>query len=548
MKIVECVPNISEGRNPEIYNAVAEAAASVSGVKLLDVDPGEETNRTVITFVGEPEAVLEGAYRLVKRSFELIDMRAHKGAHGRQGATDVCPFVPVSGVSMDDCVELARRLGKRVGEELGVPVYLYEYAATRPERRSLARIRKGEYEALPEKLKTEAFAPDFGPATFVPSFGAMVTGARKFLVAYNVDLNVTDKRWANRVAFDVRETGRSVAGPDGEEIQEPGMLKAVRGLGWYIPEYGCAQVSMNLVDLDVTPVHAAFDACEESARQRGMRVTGSELVGLVPKKAILDAGVHYLKRMERSPGVPESDIVHTAVRSLGLNEVAEFVPSEKIIEDILAPERPLARLSVQGFADETSRDSTAPGGGSVAALAGALAAALAAMVANLPHPKSAYGEVRDDLESIAVRAQALKQKLLDAIDDDTWAFQRLMEANRAAPGERAAAVREATLGAARVPLEVAEACPEIAGLCARARALGMPASASDAGVGAAMARAAALGAAMNVRINLQDMADDADAREMLGRADRALAETARAAAAVEREVWSLLGGGELPGE
>jgi len=546
MKIVECVPNISEGRNADVYNAVAAAAASVSGVKLLDVDPGEETNRTVITFVGEPEAVLEGAFRLVKRSFELIDMRTHKGAHGRQGATDVCPFVPVSGVTMDDCVELARRLGKRVGEELGVPVYLYEYAATRPERRSLAKIRKGEYEALPDKLKTDDFAPDFGPATFVPSFGAMVTGARKFLVAYNVDLNVTDKRWANRVAFDVRETGRTVTGPDGEQVHEQGMLEAVRGVGWYIPEYGCAQVSMNLVDLDVTPIHVAFDACEESARQRGMRVTGSELVGLVPKKVILDAGVHYLKRAARSPGVPECDVVHAAVRSLGLNEVAAFVAEEKIIEDILAPERPLASLTVQGFADETSRDSTAPGGGSVAALAGALAASLAAMVANLPQPKEAYAEVRDELEEIAVRAQHLKQRLLDAIDDDTWAFQRLMDANRSAPDEREAAVREATLGAARVPLEVAESCPEIVGLCARARAAGMAASASDAGVGAAMARAAALGAAMNVRINLQDMADDPDAGGMLERADQALAATTEAATTLEREVWRQLGGGRLP--
>lgn len=546
MKIVECVPNISEGRDPEVYNACAQAAAAVSGVKLLDVDPGWETNRTVITFVGEPEAVLEGAFELVRKSYELIDMRTHHGAHGRQGATDVCPFVPVSEVDMGDCVELARRLGRRVGEELGVPVYLYEYAATRPERRSLADIRVGEYEALPDKLKTEEFAPDFGPAEFVPSFGAMVTGARKFLVAYNVDLNVTDKRWANRVAFDVREKGRMITGPDGKTVQQPGMLKAVRGVGWYIPEYGCAQVSMNLVDLDVTPVHAAFDACDEAARKRGIRVTGSELVGLIPKQSMLDAGVHYLKKMHRSPGVPESDVIHTAVRSLGLNEVAEFNSSEKIIEDILAPERPLARMTLQDFADETSRDSTAPGGGSVAALAGALGAALAAMVANLPHAKAAFAKVRDQLEEVAVSGQRIKQQLLDAIDEDTWAFQRLLEANKVAAEERVAAVREATLGAARVPLQVAEACPEIVELCARARELGMAASASDAGVGAAMARAAALGAAMNVRINLQDMADDPEAAAMLDRADTAVAATCEAAAALEAEVWEGLGGGDLP--
>jgi len=546
MKIVECVPNISDGRNPEVYNAVAQAAAAVTGVELLDVDPGQETNRTVITFVGEPEAVLEGAFAVVKRSFELIDMQTHHGAHGRQGATDVCPFVPVSGVTMDDCVELSKRLGKRVGEELGIPVFLYEYAATRPERRSLADIRKGEYEALEEKLKTPEFAPDFGPATFVPGFGVMVTGARKFLVAYNVDLNVTDKRWANRVAFDVRENGRTVKGPDGKKTQQPGMLKAVRGVGWFIPEYGCAQVSMNLIDLDVTPVHVAFDACDEAARARGIRVTGSELVGLIPRSSMLEAGRHYLTRMERSPGVPTADLIHSAVQSLGLNEVSEFNPEEKIIEDILAPDRPLASMTLQGFADETSRDSTAPGGGSVAALAGALAAALAAMVANLPHPKAPFAKVRGELEKVSVRGQELKQQLLDAIDEDTWSFQRLMDANKVSGEAKGAAVRAATLGAALVPLEVTEACPEVVGLCARARELGMAASASDAGVGGAMARAAALGAAMNVRINLQDMTDDAEAAAMLERADRALAETTKAAAALEAEVWSSLGGGVLP--
>jgi len=542
MKIVECVPNISEGRRPEVYNAVAEAAASVTGVRLLDVDPGAETNRTVITFVGEPEAVLEGAYQLVVAARGLIDMRTHHGAHGRMGAVDVCPFVPVAGVTMDDCVGLANRLGKRVGEELGLPVYLYEFAATRPERRSLADIRKGEYEALPSKLEDPDFAPDYGPATFVPEFGAMVIGARKFLVAYNVNLNVTDKRWANRVAFDVREKGRMVAGPDGKKVQQPGMLKAVRGVGWYIPEYGCAQVSMNLVDLDVTPVHAAFDACEESARRRGIRVTGSELVGLIPKGAILDAGCHYLARMGRSRGVPEADIVHSAARSLGLGEVSAFKPEEKIIEDILAPDRPLASMSLQEFADETSRDSAAPGGGSVAALAGALAASLAAMVANLPHPKSAFADQRDDLEDIAMRAQELKQELLDAIDADTWSFQALMQAGKVTGPDREAAVREATLGAARVPLGVAEACPEIVDLCARARKLGMAASASDAGVGAGMARAAALGAAMNVRINLQEIADDPEAAEMLARADEALRDARTRADELESEVWSGLGG------
>ncbi len=542
MKIVECVPNISEGRRPEIYNEVAEAAAAVAGVELLDVDPGIETNRTVITFVGEPDAVIEGAFQLVVAARRLIDMRDHHGAHGRMGAVDVCPFVPVAGVTMDDCVEFANRLGKRVGEELSLPVFLYEFAATRPERRSLADIRKGEYEALSTKLQNPDFTPDFGPADFVPEFGAMVIGARKFLVAYNVNLNVTDKRWANRVALDVRENGRMVAGPDGKKVQQPGTLKAVRGLGWYIPEYGCAQVSMNLIDLDVTPVHTAFEACAESARERGLRATGSELVGLIPRASILEAGRYYLARMNRSRGLPESDIVHTAAISLGLSEVSKFDPNEKIIEDILTPERPLASMTLQEFADETSRDSAAPGGGSVAALAGAMGAALGAMVANLAHPKSAFAKVQGELEEVAIEAQALKQKMLNAIDEDTWSFQALMEANKVSGPDKEDAVREATFGAARVPLEVAESCPEIVALCARAKDLGMSASASDAGVGAGMARAAALGAAMNVRINLQDLSDDPDAKAMLERADEAVRKTRRAAAEVEAEVWGGLGG------
>lgn len=544
MQIVECVPNISEGQKPEVYRAVIRAAEAVPGVRMLDVDPGEETNRTVITFVGEPEAVLEGAFQLVKASKELIDMREHSGAHPRQGATDVVPFVPVSGISMDDCVELARRLGQRLGEELGVPVYLYEHAATRPERRSLADIRKGEYEALAAKLATPEFAPDFGPAEFVPSFGAVVVGARNFLVAYNVNLNTVDTRWANRVAFDVRESGRTVTKRDGSKELQPGMLKAVRGVGWFIPEYGCAQVSMNLVDLDTTPIHVAFDACDEAARNRGIRVTGSELVGLVPRRAMLDAGVHYLRRMERSAGVPRADVMHAAVRSLGLAELAPFNAREKVVEEILAAERPLASMSLQAFADETSRDSAAPGGGSVAALAGALGASLAAMVANLPHPKGKWASVRDDLESVAVRAQHIKQQLLDAIDEDTWAFERLMQANRLSGADAQDRVRQATLDAARVPLAVAEACPEIVELCTRAAELGMKASASDAGVGAAMARACAVGAAMNVRINLVDMADDDEAAELWRRASAALALTRERADALEAATWRQLGVGD----
>ncbi len=538
MQIVECVPNISEGRRGDVIDAVVAAAAAVDGVSVLDVDPGQETNRTVITFVGAPDAVVEGAFELIVRARQLIDMREHAGAHPRQGAVDVVPFVPVSGVSMDECVELARQLGERVGRELELPVFLYELAATRSERRSLSACRVGEYESLSRRFAEPEWAPDFGPARFDERFGAVTIGARKFLVAYNVDLNVTDKRWANRVAFDVREKGRTVRAADGTRVQEPGLLEAVRGLGWYIPEYGRAQVSMNLVDLDVTPVHVAFDTCEQRAQARGMRVTGSEIVGLIPRGSILAAGRHYLQRMGRSRGVPERDLVQSAVLSLGLSDVAPFEPQERVIEYRLAPHRPLVSMTISDFADETSRDSAAPGGGSVAAVAGSLAAALASMVANLPHPKSAFASVREDLETISMRAQELKQQLLDAVDEDTWAFERLMEANRSGDGH---AVREATLDAARVPLTVAESCPEIVELCRRSGELGLQASVSDAAVGAAMARAAAVGAALNVRINLQEMTEDAEASELLQRAEAALTTVERTSAEVEAAIWERLG-------
>ena len=538
MKIVECVPNISEGRRSEVIDAVVGAAAEVDGVAVLDVDPGQETNRTVITFVGAPEVVVEGAFQLIVRARQLIDMRDHSGAHPRQGAVDVVPFVPVSGVTMDDCVELARQLAERVGTELELPVFLYEFAATRPERRSLADCREGEYESLADRFTQPSWAPDYGPARFDERFGAVTIGARKFLVAYNVDLNVADKRWANRVAFDVREKGRTVRGKDGSMVEKPGLLPAVRGLGWYIPEYGRAQVSMNLIDLDVTPVHVAFDACEERAQARGMRVTGSEIVGLIPRDSILAAGRHYLQRMGRSRGVPERDVVQSAVLSLGLCDVSPFEPAERVIEYRLAPTRPLVSMTIQEFADETSRDSAAPGGGSVAAVAGSLAAALAAMVANLPHPKSQFAGVRDELETIAIRAQELKQALVDAVDDDTWAFEQLMEANRS---KNPQAIREATLNAARVPLGVVEACPETVELCRRAGELGLAASVSDAAVGAAMARAAAVGAALNVRINLQEITDDAQARELLERSETALTTVVRTSREVETAIWERLG-------
>ncbi len=544
MKIIECVPNISEGRRAEVYDAVASAAASAPSVTLLNVDPGADTNRTVITFVGEPEAVLEGAFRLVKKGLELIDMTTHRGAHPRIGAVDVVPFIPVANVTMDECVELARRLGERVGRELQVPVYLYEFACSAPHRRNLADIREGEYEGCAAKLKDERWKPDFGPAQFVPRSGAIVIGARKFLVAYNVNLNTLDKRLATRVAFDVRERGRikrdadgnPIADAKGEPVWEPGLLKSVKAVGWVIPEFGTAQVSINLTDLDVTPLHVAFDTCDERARERGLRVTGSEIVGLVPLSVLLAAGRHYLARMGRPAGVPEAALVHTAIRTLGLSEVKPFDPRERVIEYRLASPARLVSMSVRDFVDELSSDSPAPGGGSVSALAAAMGAALASMVAVLSHTKKGFESKQADLDRIGARGQALKDRFLGAVDADTAAFDRLLEAMRMPKDDpaRDAALADATVAAAEVPLGVLEGCAETIELCREVARIGLQASLSDAGVGAQMARAAAAGAYQNVCINLAGLSD-ARRDALLARADKAweLAKTLNDEAEVE---------------
>jgi glutamate formiminotransferase/formiminotetrahydrofolate cyclodeaminase len=544
LKLVECVPNISEGRRPEIYNAVAAAAAGVSGVTLLNVDPGADTNRTVITFVGEPDAVLEGAFQLIRKGVELIDMRTHKGAHPRIGAVDVVPFVPVADVTMDECVELARTLGERVGKELGVPIYLYEAACSAPHRRNLADVREGEYEGCAKKMTDERWKPDFGPREFVAKSGATVIGARKFLVAYNVNLNTLDKRLANRVAFDIRERGRMKRDADGnpvlndkgEALWEPGILKSVKAVGWVIPEFGCAQVSINLTDLDVTPLHVAFETADERARDRGLRVTGSEIVGLVPKNVLLEAGRFYLQRMGRPVGVPESSLLHTAIRSLGLNEVKPFDPNERIIEYRLASKSRLAGLTVRDFLDELSSDSPAPGGGSVSALAGAMGAGLAAMVGAISHTKKGFESKQPDLDRIATRAQELKDALLSAVDADTAAFDRLLDAMRSGDEKLLA---DETVHAAEVPLGVLEKCPEIIELCRDISRIGFQASLSDAGVGAQMARAAAGGAYQNVRINLQSLTDPRKA-QLLGRADAAWKRAQSLASEVEAEVLGKL--------
>ncbi|HVG25219.1 MAG TPA: glutamate formimidoyltransferase [Thermoanaerobaculia bacterium] len=551
MQIVECVPNISEGRRKEVYDAVAAAAASVSEVTLLNVDPGWDTNRTVITFVGAPDAVLEAAFRLVKKGVELIDMSTHRGAHPRIGAVDVVPFIPVANVTMEECAELARKLGERVGNELNVPVYLYEHAATTPERRNLADIREGEYEGAAKKVVDPKWKPDFGPAEFVQRTGAIVIGARKFLVAYNVNINTLDKRLANRVAFDVRERGRMkrdandqpILDGQGQPVWEPGLLKSVKAVGWVIPEFGCAQISINLTDLDATPLHVAFDTCEERAHDRGLRVTGSEIVGLVPRQVLLDAGRHYLAKMGRPTGFPESTLMHIAIRTLGLNEVKPFDPQERVIEYRLAANTSprLAGLTLRQFVDELSDESPAPGGGSVAALAGAMAAGLAAMVAVLSHTKKGFEAKQADLDRIAVRAQELKDQLLWAVDADTAAFDKFLAATRmpkSTPEEEAvrdAAIAEATVAAATVPLSVLEMCPELVELNREVAKIGLQASLSDAGVGVQVARAAAAGAYQNVCINLASLADAARKQPLLDRADRAWEKTRELHARGEEE-------------
>jgi glutamate formiminotransferase/formiminotetrahydrofolate cyclodeaminase len=505
---------------------------------LLDVDPGAATNRTVVTCIGPPEAVEEAAFRAIRKAAALIDMSRHRGEHPRMGATDVCPFVPVEGATLEDCAAIARALGRRVGEELGIPVYLYEAAASRPERRSLAVVRQGEYEGLAAKLEDPAWAPDFGPARFNARAGATVIGARPFLIAYNVNLNTRDKRLAQRIAEALRETGKAARDADGkivkdangETVRVPGRFRECRGVGWYIEEYGRAQMSFNLTDHTVTPVHAVFDACCEEADRLGVRVTGSELVGLIPLRAILDAGDHYLGRQGQTRAVPERERIRAAALSLGLAELGPFDPDAKIVEYRYrgAPQG-LRALSLSRFADELSADSPAPGGGSVAALCGALAAALASMVAALTWGKKGMEAARPSMEACGKRAQAFKDRLLEAVDRDTDAFNavlaavRLPKATDADKAARTQAMESANLGATLVPLEVLEASVEVLELALAVARDGNPQSVSDAGVAGACGRAAAEGASLNVRINLPSIGDRGRAAEIAARQSAALA-------------------------
>ena len=517
-QIVECVPNVSEGKDRAILDELSRVVQSIAGVRLLDMDPGAETNRTVFTFVGAPGPIAEAAFQFIKRAAELIDMRGHRGAHARIGATDVCPFVPVSGVSMEECVAIARAVGERVGRELEIPVYLYEAAATQPARRNLADVRKGEYEGLAAKLADAAWRPDFGPSTHgerQARSGASVIGARPFLIAYNVNLNTRDKKLANDIAFALRESGRVkkdangkiVLDPNGDKVMVPGRLKGVKGTGWVIEAYGCAQVSMNLTDSAQTTLHAAFEACVEEAGKLGVRVTGSELVGLAPKQALTEAGAHFLRKMKKPDFAPESELIHIAVMSLGLAQLGPFEPGKKIIEYQMAAARPLAALSVEKFVDELSSESPAPGGGSASALAGALAAGLVSMVASITAQKTGA------LSDIGARAHGLKQALVKAIDSDTQAFGEVLAAMRlpkATPEQaqaRDAVMEKANQGATLVPLEVMRLSAEAAELAARAAEHGYAPSLSDAGVGVLLALAACGGARLNVLTNLQSIKD-----------------------------------------
>ncbi|MBW2732785.1 MAG: glutamate formimidoyltransferase [Deltaproteobacteria bacterium] len=552
-KLVECVPNFSEGRNREVIDSITAAIAEVPGATLLDVDPGAATNRTVVTFVGEPEAVLEAAFCGIAKASVLIDMREHKGEHARQGATDVCPFVPVSGVSVEDCVVLARRLAERVGNELKIPTYLYEAAATKPERESLADIRVGEYEALAEKLQKPEWKPDYGPAEFNARAGVTVIGVRPFLIAYNINLNTPNAKIAKEIGLTIREKGRAKRDETGKRVRdEQGALVRVPGLpncratGWFIEEYGRAQVTMNLTDYTVTPIQTAFDRVEELARDYGARVTGSEIVGLVPKAALTEAGKHYREKQGLSTGVSEAALIEGASLALGLAEVAPFDPQQKVVEYQVAAERPLVRLSVEAFAEELGGESPAPGGGSVAALAGALSARLVSMVAQLTFGKKGYREHDGSMQRLGGEAHDLGAALLAAIDDDTAAFNRVMECfslpkkSEEEKAAREAAMQQANKAATQVPLSVLELCPRLLQLASEVADHGNENSLSDAGVAGVMARAAAYGAYYNVLINLPGIADESFQEQTRARAEVAVREVEEGAVALQQSMLARL--------
>lgn len=539
-KLIECVPNFSEGRDMNVIKQITDEIEKIDGVKLLDVDPGATTNRTVVTFVGEPEAVIEAAFQAVRKAQELIDMRTHKGDHPRFGATDVCPLVPVSGISMEETAEYARRLGERLGAELSIPVYLYENAATEEKRRNLASCREGEYEGLSDKLASADWRPDYGPNAFTESVarsGATAVGARDFLIAVNFNLNTTSKRRANAIAFDVREKGRPkregnpivgkiVVDENGEKVMIPGTLKGTKAIGWVIAEYGIAQVSMNITNLGQTPLHVAFDEVTAKAAARGIRVTGLEIVGLVPKKTIIEAGKHYLAKQRRSLGISEPEIVRIAIKSMGLDDLKPFVPEEKIIEYVLESEKSepkLIDMTCAAFADETASESPAPGGGSISAYIGALGAALAAMVANLSSHKAGWDERWEEFSDWAVKAQTIKADLLALVDEDTNAFNKVMDAfglPKGTPDEksaRSAAIQNATKYATEIPFRTMERAFDAFDVIRAMIEVGNPNSVTDAAVGALCVRSAIIGAFLNVKINAAGLKDKEFAAAILAK-------------------------------
>jgi glutamate formiminotransferase/formiminotetrahydrofolate cyclodeaminase len=542
--LLECVPNFSEGRDPAVIARITDAIAAVEGVRLLNVDPGKATNRTVVTFVGAPEAVVEAAFQAIRVAGEVIDMSRHSGEHPRMGATDVCPLIPISGVSMAEAAEWARILAERVGRELELPVFLYEHAQANAARKNLAVIRAGEYEGLEARLKQPEWKPDFGPARFDARRGATAIGARDFLVAYNVNLNTTSTRRAYAIAFDIREAGRTVTTPEGAKVQQPGTLKAVKAIGWYIAEYGVAQVSINLTNLDVTPVHVAFEECVRAADARGVRVTGSELVGLVPLKCLLDAGRHFLEKQQRSTGVSEAELVKIAIRSLGLDDLSPFFPEERVIEYLLRDTsgNRLVQMSLADFTAETASESAAPGGGSIAAAIGALGAALGTMVANLSSHKRGWDERWAEFSAYAETGQRHVRELLRLVDEDTRAFEAVMAAfglaksNDAERAERDTAIRNATLAATQVPFRVMEESLASMAMIKAMAEIGQPSSVSDAGVGALCARSAVMGAYLNVKINAAQLEGDATAADLVARG----AEIQRKAQAMEGEILAIV--------
>lgn len=550
MKIIECVPNFSEGRDRKILDAIAASIKAVKGVTLLDVDPGADTNRTVFTFVGEPDPVIEAAFQAIKKAAELIDMSKHKGAHPRMGATDVCPFVPVSEVTMEECVEYAHRLGKRVGEELEIPVYFYEYAATKPEWKNLAEVRKGEYEALPEKMKDPYWKPDFGPQKFNAKAGATAISAREFLIAYNINLNTRDKKKAHDLALDIREKGRFlrdkkgkiVRDENGNKVRKPGIFKFCKAVGWYIEEYNRAQISINLTNYKVTPPHLVLEKVRELAREKGIQVTGSELVGLIPKEAIVMAGKYYLKRMGESAGIPEKMIIETAVQSMGLDDLAPFDINEKVIEYAIAQKDNLINKTILDFSDELSTDSPAPGGGSVAALCASLSGALSAMVSNLTVGKKGYEKVWEKAAELAETGQKVKEEALAAIDKDTQAFYEMMDALRLPKKTeeekkiREKAVEEATEKAILIPLETLEIAEKAVQLAAEVAEIGNENALSDAGVAAITANSAAKAAYLNVKINMTGIKDENFKREISAKAEKLLNKINEQALQIEEDI------------